>query len=118
MFSIRDDLKENVHISDIVKFMAQSEHNYECVVQKTAVVPLGEMKSGNYCFIYIIASEDSILGQINYLKQEEYKILVVGDNTVAIESVKTNNLRIDRNTVIANYASSVLKNEMRVRIIK
>ena len=98
--------------------MVQSEENYECVVQKTAVVPVGEMKSGNSCYIYTIESEESILGQINYLKQGEYKILAVGDNTVAVEAVQTNNSRIDRNTIIANYASSVLENEMRVRIIK
>jgi len=97
--------------------MVQSEENHECVVQKTAVVPIGEMKSGNYCYIYTIASEESILGQINYLKQGEYKILAVGDNTVAVEPSQPNTARIDRNTLIANYASSVLENEMRVRII-
>uniref|UniRef100_UPI0028AECC2C hypothetical protein n=1 Tax=Sedimentibacter sp. TaxID=1960295 RepID=UPI0028AECC2C len=79
--------------------------------------PRGEMKSGNYCYIYTRVSEDSILGQINYLKQGEYKILAVGDNTVAVEPSQPNTPRIDRNTLIANYASSVLENEMRVRII-
>ncbi|WP_313164706.1 hypothetical protein [Sedimentibacter sp.] len=117
IFSLRDELREKVYISDSVRFMVQSEENYECVVQKTAVVPIGEMKSGNYCYIYTIVSEDSILGQINYLKQGEYKILAVGDNTVAVEPSQPNTPRIDRNTLIANYASSVLENEMRVRII-
>lgn len=117
VFSLRDELREKVYISDSVRFMVQAEENYECVVQKTAVVPIGEMKSGNYCYIYTIVSEDSILGQINYLKQGEYKILAVGDNTVAVEPSQPNTPRIDRNTLIANYASSVLENEMRVRII-
>ncbi len=117
IFSLRDELREKVYISDSVRFMVQAEENYECVVQKTAVVPIGEMKSGNYCYIYTIVSEDSILGQINYLKQGEYKILAVGDNTVAVEPSQPNTPRIDRNTLIANYASSVLENEMRVRII-
>lgn len=117
IFSLRDELREKVYISDSVRFMVQSEENYECVVQKTTVVPIGEMKSGNYCYIYSVASEESILGQINYLKQGEYKILAVGDNTVAVEPSQPNTTRIDRNTIIANYASSVLENEMRVRII-
>ncbi len=117
VFALRDELREKVYISDSVRFMVQSEENYECVVQKTAVVPIGEMKSGNYCYIYSVASEESILGQINYLKQGEYKILAVGDNTVAVEPSQPNTTRIDRNTIIANYASSVLENEMRVRII-
>ncbi len=117
IFSLRDELREKVYISDSVKFMVQSEENYECVVQKTAVVPIGEIKSGNYCYIYTVASEESILGQINYLKQGEYKILAVGDNTVAVEPSQPNTTRIDRNTIIANYASSVLENEMRVRLI-
>ncbi|WP_312812028.1 hypothetical protein [Sedimentibacter sp.] len=117
IFSLRDELREKVYISDSVRFMVQAEENYECVVQKTAVVPIGEMKSGNYCYIYTIVSEDSILGQINYLKQGEYKILAVGDNTVAVEPSQPNTPRIDRNTLIANYVSSVLENEMRVRII-
>jgi len=117
VFALRDELREKVYISDSVRFMVQSEENYECVVQKTAVVPIGEMKSGNYCYIYSVASEESILGQINNLKQGEYKILAVGDNTVAVEPSQPNTTRIDRNTIIANYASSVLENEMRVRII-
>lgn len=117
IFSLRDGLRENVYISDTVKFMAQSEEPYECMVDKTAVVPIGELKTGNYCYIYRVESEESILGQINYLKQGEYKILAVGDNTVAVEPAQQNTARIDRYTLIANYASSVLEDEMRVRVI-
>lgn len=117
IFSLRDELRENVYISDTVKFMAQSEETYECVVAKTAVVPIGELKSGNYCYIYTVESEESILGQINYLRQGEYKILAAGDSTVAVEPVQQNTARIDRDSLIADYASSVLEDEMRVRVI-
>lgn len=117
IFSLRDELRENVYISDSVKFMAQSEEAYECVVEKTAIVPIGEMKSGNYCYIYTVETEESILGQVKYLQQGEYKILAVGDNAVAIEPSQPNTLKIYRESLIVNYATSVLEDEMRVRVI-
>lgn len=117
VFSLRDELRENVYITDSVKFMAQSEEVYECVVEKTAVVPIGEMKSGNYCYIYTVETEESILGTVNYLKLGEYKMLAVGDNTVAVEPAQQNAARIDIDTLIVNYASSILEDRMRVRII-
>lgn len=117
VFSLREELRENAYITDSVKFMAQSEEAYECVVEKTAVVPIGEIKSGNYCYIYTVETEESILGAVNYLKQGEYKMLAVGDNTVAVEPAQMNTTRIDRDTLIVNYASSILEDEMRVRVI-
>ncbi len=117
VFSLRDGIRENVYISDTVKFMAQSEEAYECVVEKTAVVPIGELKSGNYCYIYAVVTEESILGKVNYLKQGEYKILAVGDDTVAVEPARQGTAAMDRYTLIADYASSVLEDEMRVRVI-
>lgn len=117
IFTLRDELRVNVYISDSIKFMTQSEEAYECVVEKTSVVPIGELESGNYCYIYTVVTEESILGQVNYLKQGEYKILAVGDNTVAVEPSQPGTAKIDRYTLIVNFASSVLEDEMRVRVI-
>ncbi len=117
IFALRDELKENVYISDSVKFMAQSEESYECVIDKTAVVPIGDLKANNTCYVYTVLTEESILGEINYLKQGEYKILAVGESTVAIEPTQNTKERIDKNSLIVNYASSVLENDMRVRVI-
>ena len=117
IFSLRDELRENLYISDSVRFMAQSEEAYECVVDKTAVVPIGDLKAGNYCYIYTVETEQSILGQLNYLKQGEFEILAVGDTTVAVEPARQDTARIDSYSIIVNYASSILEDEMRVRVI-
>lgn len=117
VFAVKDELKENLYISDSVKFMAQSEEKYGCVVDKTAVVPIGELKVDNNCYVYSVLTEESILGQISYLKQGGYKILAVGESTVAIEPLQGNKERIDKDSLIVNYASSVLEDDMRVRVI-
>ncbi len=117
IFALKDEPKENLYISDSVKFMAQSKEEYECVVDKTAVVPIGELKPDNDCYVYSVLTEESILGQVNHLKQGEYKILAVGESTVAIEPLSSNKEIIDKDSLIVNYASSVLEDDMRVRVI-
>jgi len=116
VFPLRDELNEKVNVSDNLRFLAQAEEKYNAVVDKTAIVPIGDLKEDNYCYLYIVETEDSILGKTQFLSQNKYKILAVGDSTVALEPEKQSKV-IDSFTVIVNYASSLLEDKMRVRVV-
>ena len=117
VFSLRDELNEKFYVSDNIGVLAQSEEKYNCVVDKTAIVPIGDLKEDNYCYLYIVETEDFILGKTQFLTQSKYKILAVGDNTAALEPSDSSSKVIDSFSVIVNYATSVLENKMNVRVV-
>ena len=117
IFPLNEELNEKVNVQDNLSVLAQAEEKFTTVVDKTAIVPIGDLKADNYCYMYLVEEEDSIMGKTQYLNQNKYKILAVGESTVAVEP-DTQSKNIDRYTVIVNFASSLLEDKMRVRVIK
>lgn len=118
VFPLRDELNEKINVSDNLEFLVQAEEKYTTVVDKTAIIPIGSLKEDNYCYLFLVETEDSILGKTQFIKSNKYKILAVGDTAVAIEPSDNQSRSIDRFSVIVNYASSILEDNMRVRVIK
>jgi len=116
VFPFGGEPNESIIVLDNLAFLAQAEERYSIVVEKTAVVSIGDLKEDNFCYIYLVKTEDSILGETQYLKQSKYKILAVGDSMVALEPDKGSE-NLDRFSVVVNYVSSILEDKMRVRVV-
>lgn len=116
-FPLSDKTNEKFNLSDSAAFVAQAEERYATVVEKTAVIPIGDLREDNYCYVYLVETEDSIFGKEHVLSQNLYKILAVGDNTVALEPGNSGSRALNSYSIIVNYASSILEDKMNVRVV-
>ncbi len=103
-----------LNLSDNVIFSFTAEEKCVNVIPKTAIVPIGRIEVGSNGFVYIINTEDSILGNIDVLEEKKVTITAVGDETVSIEFDK-DFFTGYRDIFIVNYIDSTLKDGMRVK---
>ncbi len=103
-----------LNLSDNVIFSFIAEEKGTNVIPKTAIVPIGKIEVGSSGFVYIVNTEDSILGNIDVLEEKKVTITAVGDETVSIEFDK-NFFTGYRDIFIVNHIDSTLKDGMRVK---
>ncbi len=103
-----------LNLSDNVIFSFIAEEKGTNVIPKTAIVPIGKIEVGSSGFVYIVNTEDSILGNIDVLEEKKVTITAVGDETISIEFDK-NFFTGYRDIFIVNHIDSTLKDGMRVK---
>lgn len=120
IFTMNDETQEAITVMDVLKFTAQTGGNYPVTVPRTAVVPIGGMKVGNACYVYVVKEETSLLGKTNRLFRGRYNIDAVGSSRVAIsnDAGDTASPILTSDIKIANYVSSLLEDGMAVRVRK
>lgn len=103
-----------LNLNDNVIFSFIAEERRENVIPKTAIVPIGKIDVGTSGYVYIINTEDSILGNIDILDEKKVTITAVGDETVSFEFEK-DFFAGYKDIFIVNYIDSTLKDGMRVK---
>ncbi len=101
-------------LNDSVTFKFEAEDKYTNVIPKTAIIPIGRIAVGASCYVYVINTEDSILGKIDVLDERKATITAVGDDKVSLE-FEENYFGGNREVYVVNYINSTLKDGMRVK---
>lgn len=100
--------------NDNVTLNASTERYLSNVVPKTAIIPLGELKSGESCYVYVIDKEETMFEDIDVVRRKMASIGYVGNQVVQIRFYEDMS-SFDRISVV-NNTNTVLKDGMRVKI--
>lgn len=100
--------------NDNITLNASTERYLSNVVPKTAIIPLGELKSGESCYVYVIDKEETMFEDIDIVRRKMASIGYVGNQVVQIRFYEDMS-SFDRISVVNNI-NTVLKDGMRVKI--
>ena len=103
-----------LNLNDNVTFKFEFDDKYTNVLPKTAILPIGKMDVGASCYVYIINTEESILGKIDVLEERLASIVALGDEKISIQ-FKENYFNVNKDVYVVNYIDSTLKDGMRVK---
>ena len=100
-------------LNDEVRFEITLESFYGNAAPKTAIVPIGDIKVGAKCYVYIIAAEDTMFGDIEVIQQKTAFIQQVGEQVVQLRFIE--DIDTSGQVYLVNYINTILKDGMRVK---